>query len=192
MDQERVIGDFLDVRLGDHSPGHTFDKADNPVPGRTALFGVLPMPKLDFAWHYFLTVLNAILPVIEYPRFLKAIPDTPMPHVTKLLKEGFPSPQAPWKPPVGQPPFPKRNHLLQSNLVREDHEYAAPKGLVRSCLTITGQGEEVVVRRDFFSLDLGQPLHSRHCFHGADELVYRSHRLQHHDLLGDEITGLHL
>ena len=51
-DQERVIGDFLDVRLGDHSPGHTFDKADNPVPGRTAPFGVPPMPKLDFAWHY--------------------------------------------------------------------------------------------------------------------------------------------
>ena len=102
-----MIGDFLYVRLGDHSPGHTFDKADNPLPGRTALFGVPPMPELDFAWHYFLTVLDAILPVIEYPRFLKAIPDPPMPHVTKLLKEDFPFPQAPWKPPVGLPLVPK-------------------------------------------------------------------------------------
>ena len=192
LDQEHVIGDFLDVRLGDHLSGHIFDKIDNPAPGRAALLRVPPIPKLDFAWHYLLTVLNALLPVFEYPCFLKTILDPPIPHVTKLLKEGFPSPQAPGKSPVGQPPFPERNHLLQGSLVREDHEYAAPKGLVRSRLAITAQGEEIIVRRDFFDLDFGQPLHSRHCFHGANELVYRPHRLQHHHFLGDEITCLHL
>ena len=193
MDQERVIGDFLDVRLGNQSSSHTFDKVDNSIPpGDAPRLRVSPMPKLDLAWHYFLTVLNAIPPVIEYPRFLKAIPDPPRPHVTKLLKEGFPFSQTPRQLPVGQPSFPKRNHLLQGSLIREDHEYTAPKGLVRPCLAIVGQGEEIVIRGNFFGLDLGKPLHSRHCFHGANELVHRSHRLQHHDFLGDEITGLHL
>ena len=161
LDQERVIGDFLNVRLGNHLSGHIFDKIDNPAPGRAALLRVPPIPKLDFAWHYLLTVLNALLPVFEYPRFLKTILDPPIPHVTKLLKEGFPSPQAPWKTPAGQPLVPKRNHLLQGSLIGEDHENAAPKNLVRPCLIIVGQGEEIVVRRDFFGLDFGQPLHSR-------------------------------
>ena len=192
LDQERVIGDFLNVRLGNHLSGHIFDKIDNPAPGRAALLRVPPMPKLDFAWHYLLTVLNALLPVFEYPRFLKTILDPPIPHVTKLLKEGFPSPQTPWKIPAGQPLVPKRNHLLQGSLIGEDHENAAPKNLVRPCLIIVGQGEEIVVRRDFFGLGFGQPLHSRHCFHSANELIYRPHRLQHHHFLGDKVTGLHL
>ena len=192
MNQKRVIGNFLDVRLGNQSSGHIVDKGDNPIPGRAALLRVSPVPKFDFAWHQFLTVFDALMPVFEYARFHKSIPDSPTPHVTKLLKEGFPSPQAPWKVPVGQPPFPKRNHLLQSILIREDHEYAASKVLVSSCLAIIGQGKEVVIRRDSFGLDFGKPLHSRHCFYGANELVHRSYGLQHHDFLGDEITGLHL
>ena len=150
------------------------------------------MPKLDFAWHQLLAVFDALLPVFEYARFLKSIPDPPIPNVTKLLKEGFPPSQTPWKLPVGLPPFPERNHLLQGSLIRQDQEYAAPKIPVRPCLAITGQGEEVVIRRDFFGLDLGKPLHSRHFFYGTNELAYRSHRLQHHNFLGDEITGLHL
>ena len=40
MNQKRVIGDFLDVRLGNHSSGHIFDKVDNPIPGRAALLRV--------------------------------------------------------------------------------------------------------------------------------------------------------
>ena len=193
MDQERVICDFLDVRLGNQSSSHAFDKVNNPIPPGDALrLRLSPMPKLDFAWYYFLTVLNAILPVIEYPRFLKTIPDPPMPHVTKLLKEGFPFSQALRQPPVGQPSFPKRNHLLQGSLICEDHEHATTKSFALSFFAIFVQGEEVVVRRDFLGLDFGQPLHSRHCFHGANELVYRPRRLQHHHFFGDEVTGLHL
>ena len=190
--QKRVIGDLLDVRLGNHSSVHPFDKADNPVPGRVTLFRILPIPELDFTWRQLLTVLDALTPVFEYPRFLKTILDTPVPHRTKLLKEGLPSPQIPWKPPVGQPRLPERNHLPQGILIGEDHEYTAPESLVRPCLAIAGQGEEVVIRRNFFSLDLGEPLHSRYCFHGANELVYRSHRLQYHHFLGDDVAGLHL
>ena len=40
MNQERVIGDFLDVRFGNHLSGHIFDKVDNPAPGRAALLRV--------------------------------------------------------------------------------------------------------------------------------------------------------
>ena len=137
-------------------------------------------------------MLDALLPVFEYARFLKSILDPPIPNVTKLLKEGFPSPQVSWKPPIGQPPFPERDHLLQGGLIREDHEYTAPKSLARSFFAFIVQGEEVVIRRDAFGLDLGKPFHARHCFHGTNELVYRPRRLQHHDFLGDEITGLHL
>ena len=90
--QKRVIGNFFYVHLGNYLPGHTFDKADNPVPGRTALFGAPPIPKLDFTWHRLLTMLDTLPPVFEYPRFLETISDSPVPHVTKLLEEGFPSP----------------------------------------------------------------------------------------------------
>ena len=40
MNQKRVIGNFLDVRLGNHSSGHIFDKVDNPIPGGAALLRV--------------------------------------------------------------------------------------------------------------------------------------------------------
>ena len=89
--RERVIGDLIDFRPFHHTAVQTFDKVSDPVSCLAALFRVLPVPKLDFAWHRILLVLDTLLPVFQYARFVEAISDTPRSHVTKLFKERIPS-----------------------------------------------------------------------------------------------------
>ena len=93
---------------------------------------------------------------------------------------------------VGLPVVPKRKHLLQSRLIREDHEYAAPKGLVRPSLAAFVQSEEIVVRGNLLLSDFGEPLHSRYPLYGANEVLNRPHGFQHDDILGNEIMGFGL
>ena len=188
--QKRVIGDLLNVGLGNHLTGQVFDKVDYPIPSGAALFRILPIPELDFARHDILTVVDTLPPVFEYSRLLKTILDSPVPDVTKLLKERFPLSEISRHHLVGPPLLPKRDHLPQGGLIPEDHEHATPKGLVRSCFSIGSQGEKVIVRGDFLVFDFGEPLHSWHSLHRANEIVNRPHRLQHHDFLGNKIMGL--
>lgn len=81
--------------------------------------------------------------------------------------------------------------MLLALLIDDDHVHATLKSLVGLCFALCSQAEEVVVWRNIIGVDFGQPLQSGYCVHGANEIVYCPHRLQHHDLFGDEIPSLY-
>ena len=190
--QQRVIGDLLEVCLVDHSTIQFIDQSGDPIPRHAAICRIPSVPELDFARHDFLAVFDTFLPVVEYSCLEKSVLDSPWPDIPKLLKEIFPLPKTMSQSVVGLPVIPKRKHLPQSSLIREDHEYAASKSFARSLLAALVQSKKIVVRGDFFFFDFGEPLHSRYSLHGANELLDRPHGFQHDDILGNEIMGFGL
>ena len=190
--QQREIGNFLDVCVVYHSTIQLLDKSGNPIPGDATICRFSPVPEFDFARHDFLAVFDAFSPVVENSRLEKSVLDSPWPDIPKLPKEILPLPKTIRQSSVGLPVVPKREHLLQSSLIREDQEQAAPKGFVWPALAAVVQSKEIVVRWNFLLFDFGQPLHTCHSLHGADEGLDRPHGFQHHDFLGNEIMGIGL
>ena len=192
MNQQGVVCDVLDVRLVRHLTVQFFNKSDYPIPGGPALSRIPSVPELNFARQDFLTVLDTFPPVFENSRLEKSVLDSPSPDIPKLLKEIFPLSKTIRQPVVGLPVVPKRKHLLQGSLIREDHENSASKGLVRPSFASLVQSEEVVVWGDFLLFDLGEPLHSGYALHRANEVVNRAYGLQHDDFFGYKVMGFGL
>ena len=188
--QQCEVGYFLDLCVANHSTIQFFDESGNPIPGHTTICRISPVPELDFARHDFLAVFDALSPVVENSRLEKSVLDSPWPDIPKLPKEILPLPKTMRQTSVGLPVVPEREHLLQSNLIREDQEQATPKSLVRASLTAFVQSKKIVVRWYSLLFDFCEPLHSWYPLHSADEVLDRPHGFQYDDILGNEIVGI--